>query len=94
MLLVVAWAGCALYVILCLVWPSLSSSNCELIPGSSVFGREGRSWLPPGSTCEYDLHNYGVYVTEPPRERIIFAAFAIVGLPIVVRLKHLLSRRA
>ena len=51
---------------------------CELAPGSSVYGRADRSWLPPGNTCTYPSPS-GVLVAGPPPWRLAVVAVAVAG---------------
>lgn len=91
----VLWAASLLYVLGCLAAPSvLGSLGCELTPGSSVYGEASRSWLPPGTTCTYELRGYGPYVTHPSPARLLVVAMALVGLPLTRHLGGLLRRPA
>ena len=90
----VGWALCTLYVVACWTSPSIvGDAGCELGSGSSVFGEASRSWLPPGTTCTYDLSNYGLsadVVIGPSPLRLLVLAVALVGLPVLAYLRRLL----
>ncbi|MDQ3902008.1 MAG: hypothetical protein M3319_16730, partial [Actinomycetota bacterium] len=63
--------------------------------GSSVFGQASRSWLPPGTTCTYDLSDYGLptnVVIRPTPLRLAVVG-ALVGLPALLHLRRLLIRK-
>lgn len=94
---VAGWALCVLYVLACLVSPSIvGDAGCELAPGSSVFGEASRSWLPPGTTCTYDLSDYGLpdeVVIGPSPLRLAVVAGALTGGPVVLYLRRLLRTR-
>ena len=79
-----AWAASVLLVAAWLVAPSLvGATACELAPGSSVFGEASRRWLPPGTTCTYDLSAYGLptdVVDDPSPLRLVVVGAALVGL--------------
>ncbi len=88
------WALCVLYVVACLAAPSVvGDAGCELAPGSSVFGQASRSWLPPGTTCTYDLSAHGLpadVVIGPSPLRLAVLGGALAGLPVLVHLRRLL----
>ena len=90
------WALCVLYVIACWVAPHVvGTAGCELAPGSSVFGTATTSWLPPGTTCTYDLSEHGLpanVVTRPSELRFVVLAAALLGQPLLAHLRRLLSR--
>ena len=88
-----AWVLCVMYVVACLAAPSMFG-YCELTPGSSVFGEATRSWLPPGTTCTYELSPYGRLVLSPSPMRLVVIALALTGLPVLRHLGHLLRRPA
>lgn len=92
------WIGSVVYVVACLAAPSmLGDLGCELVPGSSVYGEATRSWLPPGTTCSYDLSGFGLsdhFVTGPPPLRLLVVAMALTGFPLLSSLGHLLKRPA
>jgi hypothetical protein len=89
------WVVSVLFVIACLVAPSfVGAAGCELGSGSSVFGEPSRSWLPPGTTCTYDLSGYGLpsaVIIEPSPLRLVVVVAALIGLPALLRLRHLLT---
>lgn len=63
------------------------TTSCELTPGSSSFGEATRSWIPPGTTCTYDLSGYGI--ATPPGGRSsplcpVFMVVAVFGLPVLM----------
>ncbi len=61
--------------------------SCELTPGSSVYGRADRSWLPPGATCTYPpaaTGRSGVLVVGPPPWRLAVVAVAGAGVAVLV----------
>ena len=89
-----AWVVSVAYVLACLAAPSMFG-GCELTPGSSVFGDATRSWLPPGTTCTYDLSGYGLsenFVTRPSPVRLVVVAMALTGFPLLQYLRRLLKR--
>lgn len=89
------WVSSVLYVVACLLAPAATgSTGCELTPGSSVFGEASRSWLPPGTTCTWELNGYGRYVTTPSPVRLVVVAMALTGFPLLRYLSRLLSRPA
>jgi hypothetical protein len=94
----VGWALCVLYLAGCLVAPSLlANTGCELTPGGSVFGVATRSWVPPGTTCTYDLSQYGItgdVVIGPSPLRLLFVAPALIGLPLIRRFSRTVKRQA
>ncbi len=76
-----------------LIAPAAADSvTCELSAGGSVFGEASRSWIPPGTTCTYDLGEYGRYVTGPAPARLIVVAVALVAPPVIWHLTRLLRR--
>lgn len=91
---IVGWALCALYVLACWASPSIvGDSGCELAPGSSVFGDASRSWLPPGTTCTYDLSDYGLpadVAIAPSPLRLLVLGATLAGLPVLVYLRQVL----
>lgn len=95
---VAVWTAALLYVLGCLVAPSLvGTSSCELAPGSSVFGEASRSWLPPGTTCTYDVSSSGLpveVVTTPSPLRLVVVAVVLIGPPVLLHLRRLLRRGA
>jgi hypothetical protein len=100
-LLIAGWAVwvLALLVVLgYLVAPSIvGDAGCELIRGSSVYGEASGSWLPPGTTCTYDLSAYGLpadLVVSPSPLRLLPVAVAVAGVPVLARLCRLLRRPA
>jgi hypothetical protein len=89
------WAASVLYVVACLAAPSVvGHTGCELTPGSSVYGEASRTWLPPGTTCTWELSGYGRYVTSPSPVRLVVVGMALVGLPLLRYLAGLLRRPA
>lgn len=94
---VLLWAVSVLYVIACLLAPTvIGEAGCELAPGTSIYGSASRSWLPPGTTCTYNLTDAQVpaenYVVAPSTERLLLVAVAIMGLPLAYHLHRVLSR--
>lgn len=92
----VGWVLCVLLVVACLVAPS-GSTTCDLSPGASIFGEASRSWLPPGTTCTWDLSLYGLssnVVDRPSPLRLVVVVAALVGLPLVRYVARLLKRAA
>lgn len=89
----VAWVASVLYVVACLAAPSvLGGVGCELSPGNSVLGEASRSWIPPGTTCTYNLGVYGRYVSRPAPVRLVVVAAALAGLPLLRYLGRVLKR--
>ncbi len=89
------WAASVLYVVACLAAPSVVGDiGCELTPGSSFYGEASRSWLPPGTTCTWELESYGRYVTSPSPVRLVVVVMALAGLPLVRYVSGLLRRPA
>lgn len=62
-------------------WAFSSDTDCELSPGSSVYGVAERSWLPPGQTCTYDLEQPGLesFETDPGAASFALPAALIAG---------------
>lgn len=93
----VVWGVAVLYLAACLVSPSLAgAAGCELAPGSSVFGDASRSWLPPGTTCTYDLSGYGLpadVVVDPSPLRFAVVGVVLAGPPALLHVHRLLARR-
>lgn len=88
---VACWGLAVLAALAVLAIPSfVGDTGCELVPGGSFFGRAGRSWLPPGTTCTYDVPGVGRYVDGPSPFTLAPFAVAILGLPV---LRHLARRR-
>jgi len=84
------WVGCAAYVAGALLVPSLGSAVCSLAPGSSAFGEAERSWLPPGTTCTWDITSQGEqirYVLGPSLTRLVPVAY-VIGFWPAVRLRR------
>lgn len=82
--LVVGMWLCTLVVWLLLTaaqWAFSSDTDCELSPGSSVYGEAGRSWLPPGQTCTYDLGQPGLepFEIDPGVASSVLPAALIAG---------------
>lgn len=94
---IVGWALSALYVIACWASPSIvGDAGCELGSGSSAFGDASRSWLPPGTTCTYDLSNYDLpsdVVVGPSPLRLLVLGAALAGLPVLMYLRGILRNR-
>jgi hypothetical protein len=92
------WVASVLYVVACLIEPSVvDPTGCELAPGSSVFGDPTRSWLPPGTTCTYDLSGFGLpehVVIRPSPARLVVVVLAVLGLPLLHHLRRLLRHPA
>lgn len=89
----VIWFLAVLTTAAWLVAPSAADSlTCELSAGGSVFGEATRNWIPPGTTCSYDLGEYGPYVTGPSSARLLVVAVAIGGLPLIGYIARLLRR--
>ena len=89
----VLWAVSVLYVLGCLVAPSVvGDTACELVRGSSVLGEVSRNWLPPGTTCTYDLSAHGLpdVVVRPSPLRLLVLGVAVAGLPVLLYLRRLL----
>ncbi len=88
------WVASVLYVVACLVAPSVFSDfRCELIQGSSIYGEPSRSWLPPGTTCTWELDPYGRYVLTPSPVRLVVVVMALTGFPLLRYLDRLLRRQ-
>jgi hypothetical protein len=91
----VLWVVSVLYLAACLAGPSLlGGTACELAPGSSVFREASRSWLPPGTTCTWELGGYGRHVEGPSPLRLVVVVWALAGWPLTRYLHGLLGRPA
>ena len=77
----VLWALGVLLTLAWLVAPAVAV--CELVPGSSVLGEASRSWLPPGTTCTYELPigpgEPVVFVERPSALRLVVLGGVVVG---------------
>ena len=77
----VLWALCVLVTLAWLAGPAVAV--CELVPGSSVLGEASRSWLPPGTTCTYELPigpgEPVVFVERPSALRLVVVGVVVAG---------------
>ena len=85
------WALCGLLV---LGFLPLGDATCELAPGSSFYGEAHTSWLPPGTTCTYDLGpGIPTHTDSPSPLRMLVVFMAVLGPLVSLRLRRLLRSR-
>ncbi len=92
----VLWVASVAYVLACWASPWVYGNvGCEFGRGTSVYGDATRSWLPPGTTCTYDLSAFGLpdhYQYGPSPVRLLVVAMALTGFPLLRYLGGLLKR--
>jgi hypothetical protein len=66
---------------------------CDLGEGASVWGSADRSWLPPGTTCRWNV-NGAEHIDRPDPARFVILAMALLGVPLALYLRRLLRPAA
>lgn len=85
------WALCGLLV---LGFLPLGEASCELAPGSSFYGEASPSWLPPGTTCTYDLGpGIPTHTDSPSPLRWVIVFMAVLGPLGSLHLRRLLRSK-
>lgn len=54
---------------------------CDFETASSFWGTAERSWLPPGTTCTWEVNGYR-HVDSPDPSRFAVLAMALLGAPL------------
>lgn len=81
---------------LVVLWLALGNDAllmCDLGEASSRWGSADRSWLPPGTTCRWNL-NGTEHVDRPDLARLAVLAMALLGVPLGLYLRRLLRPAA
>jgi hypothetical protein len=63
-------------------------TSCELVSGSSLYGRPGWGWIPPGRTCTFELDDsLPAFTTHPGAagETVMPTLVVVLGVVDVVR---------
>jgi hypothetical protein len=82
----------ALSAALVVLWLALGNDAilmCDFGEASSLFGSADRSWLPPGTTCSWNVNGIE-HVDSPAPSRFAVLAVALLGLPLGLYLRRLL----
>lgn len=71
-------------VLLAIEWYLTGPTNCPLTPTSSLYGTAEWSWLPPGSTCTWEVPG-GTHTDAPSSARVgIVILFILWGGSLLV----------
>lgn len=82
----------ALSAALVVLWLALGNDAilmCDFGEASSLFGSADRSWLPPGTTCSWNVSDIE-HVDSPDPSRFAVLAMALLGVPLGLYLRRLL----
>ena len=94
-LLILSWAVGALLVI---GWWGVylwAGDSCELGAGTSVYGRAGWTWAPPGWSCSWTTAATGVGpLSSGPSAGPALATLALLGWPLPVWVGSRAGRRS
>jgi len=73
------------------LWLALGNDTtmCDFGEASSFFGVTERSWLPPGTTCTWNVNGLK-HVDSPDPSRFAVPAMALLGVPLGLYLRRLL----
>jgi hypothetical protein len=81
----------ALSAAVVVLWLALGNDTlmCDFGEASSLFGSADRSWLPPGTTCTWNVNGIE-HVDNPDLSRFAVVAMALLGVPLGLYLRPLL----
>jgi hypothetical protein len=82
----------ALSAAIVVLWLALGNEAmlmCDLGEASSQWGSADLSWLPPGTTCRWNVNGIE-HVDGPDPSRFVVLAMAILGVPLGLYLRRLL----
>jgi hypothetical protein len=87
----VLWALAAAVVVWWWADPLNLANSCDLSGSSSVFGEASRSWLPPGTTCTWEINGIE-HIDSPSHLRTLVLTTSLLGPFVSAYLRRLLMR--
>jgi opacity protein-like surface antigen len=91
-LVAVSFVLAALSAAVVAVWLALGNDAtlmCDFGEASSLFGSADRTWLPPGTTCSWNVNGIE-HVDSPDPSRFAVLAMALLGVPLGLYLRRVL----
>jgi hypothetical protein len=81
----------AISAVVVLLWLTVGNDPlmCDFGEASSLYGTADRSWLPPGTTCTWEMNGIA-HVDSPEPARFAVLAMALLGVPLGLYLRRLL----